>query len=1300
MGHISTLTTVTSVLCYWCHLLVAVSADDARKERTQAPGLTLALGARIIGAPWEANGPALVDDYAEATYGRPWDFEDGTTSRIAEFGSGIIAPLVLDGKLSFTTGTHEARFFWGDADGRSSRHRQEKLRWNHPYWSIGVLSLRIRQSLPESHWRASWGGWTELGTFDTQASQQFALVGTEWQTIRVRMGRRGERFHTWLSIETGTPGNRVEIDEVRVERESEHAYFRTCVTLPAPPFFGGIWYVAQPQYTLYINGQTVRSWDGNGSGWWPAWMDITKYLKGGRNSIAFDRELMDWMGRQNFLIVGGVVRCADGHIVRIRTSEQWRVGKTPSRGWTQPDFDDSNWVNARSWGDASEAHFPPGASDIELVWRMCMQAGYQVIPPRHLGAMEFAFPGRPDPLFDAREPVVININAPRRVFDGRRYAVSYRIFDSETRHLIGSGQVPELKPANGMQRWQFRRRGLAPGVYAAYFDLTLDGKREETAFLEIAICAPIGGEKIKGTSIEEGLQLAQEDSINCGDWSDAHERIYGEGLAPDPTLPQPRIVSDPVGGQVLELDRPFQWAGYRVRFSDTTKPYLIRVTYPDTHPQIFGLRIDQPGWGSSYECVTACGAYTCRETPPSNAMRSFSTLTWPRTHEATLCLVNYNSRLPVRLKSIGIFRIDNELPQMEIPNPSPGADGSEAFPRMFGYVTERGTVVLPTFLQDRSATWLWHAMENCPTTGTLHYWWKAGQNLIRWLKFTGQNAWAYNAHMYGQTYYPTELADRYEKSSYVYTMPLLAKMFEMNDLYLFASTEFLTARPVWKQDIYTDQEVAEGADTMKAVSSDGYQQVHFAGAGANYQHPVVEDAIVTMVHDLCAPMKAYPAFKGVLLSGGGYYGPSGVFKLHRQMDFFNNSFDDTSIRRFETFSGMKVPEFGTTRDKFARRREWIERNARSQWIAWRCAAVTDVIQRCAAAASGVRKDLLVVCNWGDWSYGKARIKYWTDGVPYETISREAGVDYQALRQVPGALFGLVLEQAGEWEHASDQVIEGGFDAAMQSMEIRGGVGAESLFLHHPFSESGLQTARSGTWPWTSVPACTYSPRPVGADYLANYSRTISAGVPRMLWHGYCDVQHYSGGEQDIRTVARLFRSIPPGRFGEPAPALRTRNVLIRVHTDGKSFLLINPAWWETRCHLSLTSPAGAAPALTRLDDGAKLLGPWIEVKLDPFATETFELAPETELVAALGEVTDPRAADAMRRAVERLEALRDDLERRGVSLDGGPGSDLTKVIEGIRGYVAEADYGRAYYATKDIEYLRAVSWALDQSGAH
>ena len=425
---------------------------------------------------------------------------------------------------------------------------------------------------------------------------------------------------------------------------------------------------------------------------------------------------------------------------------------------------------------------------------------------------------------------------------------------------------------------------------------------------------------------------------------------------------------------------------------------------------------------------------------------------------------------------------------------------------------------------------------------------------------------------------------------------------------------------------------------------------------------------------------------------------------------------------------MKLPEFGRTREKFARRRQWIEENAKDKWIAWRCAAVTDLVRRCAAAAASVRaetkgtvlhglsptagdqraqehergqslkdspraargNDMTLVFNWGDWSYGQARTKGWADGQAYADVAAELGVDYQALGRIPGTVHGEKFEQLGEFVHSRD-AIAGAFNAAQQCSEIRANFapGSHSAYLHHPFMEGGLSIHPAEGWPWTAIPSCTWSPRPVGADYVANFTRTLSGGVPAYLWHGYCDCEHYGGGEQAIRSVAHNFRTIPPGAYGA-TDRIRTRNVVLRVSRDGGSFLLINPAWWPLDCELTLD---GETAAVTHMATGSTHRGPAVSIPVGPFGVESFRLKGGARLVRVTGSAPGKRARDEAEAALAEIESFQGRAGLQGISEDEPGAKAVARIAGRLRSHVAARDWGGVYHLTKSIEYCRAADWA-------
>ena len=100
---------------------------------------------------------------------------------------------------------------------------------------------------------------------------------------------------------------------------------------------------ADNYWTLYVNGQEVQS----GEGWAEATrVPVGKWLAKGRNVIAVK-------ARNAGGPAGVLVRALMGpgdRAVEIDSNAGWRASREGPDGWTTPDFDDSAWPPAVSFG--------------------------------------------------------------------------------------------------------------------------------------------------------------------------------------------------------------------------------------------------------------------------------------------------------------------------------------------------------------------------------------------------------------------------------------------------------------------------------------------------------------------------------------------------------------------------------------------------------------------------------------------------------------------------------------------------------------------------------------------------------------------------------------------------------------------------------------------------------------------------------------------------------------------------------------------------------------------------------------
>ncbi len=208
-----------------------VAAADARYEiyfQVDRYQIESPLVSRRLVAPEEAPPePPPAPDYATETYGRPWDFSDGTFSGIDQWGNRpefVQNRRVVDGVLHMDV-QDDPWFIWGDMWGQvdETNRRVAIDMARYP-----ILEMRVRQSVPSAKWTL----YARQGTSTALVHYDFTVRGTHWQRVRVDL-RKEARFTGVLSAFRIDPTNdveaHVEIDWVRLSavRGVEHGRVET-----------------------------------------------------------------------------------------------------------------------------------------------------------------------------------------------------------------------------------------------------------------------------------------------------------------------------------------------------------------------------------------------------------------------------------------------------------------------------------------------------------------------------------------------------------------------------------------------------------------------------------------------------------------------------------------------------------------------------------------------------------------------------------------------------------------------------------------------------------------------------------------------------------------------------------------------------------------------------------------------------------------------------------------------------------------------------------------------------------------
>ena len=121
-------------------------------------------------------------------------------------------------------------------------------------------------------------------------------------------------------------------------------YFRKSFDLKGPEL-GEVQITADNRFELFVNDQPV----GQGEDWRQMQVfDISKFLRNGRNCVAVKVTNID-EGSAG-LVARVLIKQAGGTFDSYSTNRSWKTSVRQYQSWANPDFPDSEWVSAKSYG--------------------------------------------------------------------------------------------------------------------------------------------------------------------------------------------------------------------------------------------------------------------------------------------------------------------------------------------------------------------------------------------------------------------------------------------------------------------------------------------------------------------------------------------------------------------------------------------------------------------------------------------------------------------------------------------------------------------------------------------------------------------------------------------------------------------------------------------------------------------------------------------------------------------------------------------------------------------------------------
>ncbi len=779
------------------------------------------------------------------------------------------------------------------------------------------------------------------------------VQGTNWQEVVFdipNVRQKGARFmppYTGVRIGSQTAGNRVEIDWVDVSSMQVPVQARKSLVVPAGVRWAKISVSAQGDYRFYVNGQPALDHFPGVSldQLWNYELDPSLFTVG-TNVLAIECPGRGITGGR--FLLDGALLCEDGAYLRFDSDASWK-GRAAAAddGWRMPAYDDAVWPAAYVYDDSH-------VRDIFKPWFNPSYKGLLDVRPAD---------NRREPVFGSRESVALRVQVP--VMGRIPPVVSYRIFDEmgDLFHArdaqITEGTVPmHLSGADWQGELAWRAGDLPPNrAYAVEFAMQA-GEIADARRYELAVCGPVKMPEVSNPqTYTEGMNL----------------KLVWETHAADEQPPDKFFVCD-FKGQPAEADvvenRLGRWRvgkkhrqvlSFKYAIPNPGRPHVAIAEYPADTARCQTMRLEDAlpdlaivgrlRAGMPIMQLGNDGALLGGFNPLTATVNEHRVLFFPNQSAGMVSFMdygNYSSSLNqadaarlarVAVGHIRIYEVLNDIPAKAM-NDAPGQR------RRIGQQTERGpSQLLQSNFQSPIAPYF-KVVQTTEAPGFYRNWLVTFINLVKRMRFDGTDTQYLGQFMYSGVLHPSRYSYACNLSggspgSMKDYGGLLSKIFEENDMRWYSALEMI-GLPCF-QPQYDDEAVRRGADTLAQVSKDGQQLYAWSFSRIptlmpNWIRPEVRREFEAYIDELLSLYGGQRGWQGIFLQVNEILGPC----WNAVGDPYNASYDDYTMRIFESETGIAVPVDAGDAERFARRYQWLMDNAREVWTDWRCRKLQEI----------------------------------------------------------------------------------------------------------------------------------------------------------------------------------------------------------------------------------------------------------------------------------------------------------------------------------------------------------------------
>lgn len=586
----------------------------------------------------------------------------------------------------------------------------------------------------------------------------------------------------------------------------------------------------------------------------------------------------------------------------------------------------------------------------------------------------------------------------------------------------------------------------------------------------------------------------------------------------------------------------------RLNFPEVGKPYILELVFPDDKCRSADIIVQASKFiRNDYDLQV--GYVTGDEYPTGHPKMVFRRcLYYPREKDSTLIVMNArNMPAGAALSEIRIYALDSPLPQARV-TPAEPVNG---WTRPVGIYFED-----PAVGYDFGN----FGYENANFETML-------DRLCAYMKYSGQNMFSYPFVWYdgmiGEKYNPREHPPRCAEA--------FAKKFDREGLEFMATIN--QNNITFPVPAFTRSDIHNGrlGDSIFTIHSTGTPHPggwHDSPPIFNILHPDVQKMVLQEVDELLDLCADHPSFKGIV--------------LHLPMHSLNSlgdirtGYNDYMIRDFEKETGILVDVDKTDPMRGKLFYEWLMKNAREEWVDWRCRKLTAWYAVLAKRLADRRADLKLGIHcitpilYAHTVYDEEEglRDFWLQ------VNRDMGIDSRYLAKIPNVFVEQSVFPADyRWMHGrKDERLR---ERLRLTEETRGMyaslLDAPNAWVHHFDryweSDIAVQEERGGKpnrFPADWLKECTWrvtTLNPAGHHAMKHYVMPLR----------YKDIQGISKGgfligtygmESKLIPFVQAFRALPAVEFADVLPKKpleKSETVKVRRYSDGKEtwFYVVN-----------------------------------------------------------------------------------------------------------------------------------------------